>query len=323
MQSSSGQTESNQSSDLWSPNSHEQKMSLTSARNNDAGVQKNEIVIEKAPSSGWRAGIEVELKHLNGRTLMGRTRHYGPLRIQRPFWPEGNDLTHLYILHPPGGLVAGDELIQQFSIRQGAAGLVTTPAAGKVYFNGNGQLQKQITSITVSDMGSMEWLPQETILFNGAIAELNTSIDLSGSGQYAGWDIICLGRTASGEQFTQGKLTQNFSLTRDDKPLFRERLQFDAQSGVTRSLLGLNGCTIFGTFLMTLDKAPDTTELQQYLEEQNWHRETAITYKAGVFIARYLGNSSEQARTVFTHLWQKTRPFFNGRKACQPRIWNT
>ncbi|WP_419832993.1 urease accessory protein UreD [Endozoicomonas atrinae] len=296
MQSSSGEIESDQSSRLCSPESS---------------------------SSGWRAGIEVELKHLNGRTLMGRTRHYGPLRIQRPFWPEGKDLTHLYILHPPGGLVAGDELVQRFSVRKGARGLVTTPAAGKVYFNGNGQLQKQTTHITVSDSASMEWLPQETILFDGAITELDTRIELTGNALYAGWDIICLGRTASGEKFTRGQLTQHLSLTRDSKPLYLERLSFDAESELPNSLLGLHNHTVFGTVLITLENPPDLSSLHNQLVDKGWHQVTAITWRAGVFIVRYLGDSSEQARTIFTWIWETERERFNGRTGCRPRIWNT
>ncbi|WP_299732260.1 urease accessory protein UreD [uncultured Endozoicomonas sp.] len=293
---------------------------LTEAHNNDhVGLSEHQPVT----SIGWKAGISAELKQINEYTRLGKTSHYGPLRIQRPFWPEGKDLAHLYILHPPGGLVAGDELVQQFSVCKGAKGLVTTPAAGKVYFNGNGQLQKQITEISVSENGSMEWLPQETILFNGAIAELNTQIELSGNGLYAGWDIVCLGRTASGEQFIQGQLTQNLRITRDQKPIYLERLHFDAASSFTNSLLGLHGHTVFGTLLMTRDKSPDLSTLHSLLEEKEWHHVTAITWRAGVFIARYLGDSSEQARNIFTWLWEQERERFNGRSGCRPRIWNT
>lgn len=278
---------------------------------------------QAAQSEGWQAGIDIELVNFDGHTRMGRTRHYGPLRIQRPFWPEGKDLTHLYILHPPGGLVAGDELTQCFKAQKGAAGLITTPAAGKVYFNGNGRLQKQLTQLSIQDDASLEWLPQETILFNGAVTELNTTVELEGSGRYAGWDIICLGRKASGESFLQGEVTQNLLLQRDGRPLYRERLHLKAGSPLQNSLLGLNGHHVYGTFLLTLNESPDCDVLQAWLEEENWQNQLAITWRAGVMIARYLGDSPEQARNVFTALWQKLRPQFNNRPVCQPRIWNT
>ncbi|WP_062264016.1 urease accessory protein UreD [Endozoicomonas arenosclerae] len=272
---------------------------------------------------GWRAGIAVELSYHDGHTRMGRTRHYGPLRIQRPFWPEGKDLAHLYILHPPGGLVAGDELLQSFEAQEGAAGLVTTPAAGKVYFNGNGQLQKQLTSLVVQDQACLEWLPQETIIFNGAEAELNTSVELTGSGRYAGWDIVCLGRKASGEAFEQGKVIQNLQITLNDQAIYRERLELAADSSLAQSLLGLNGKHVFGSLLMTLEQDPGCEHLHEILEIHGWSNCAAITWRNGVFIARYLGSSPEQARKVFTELWRELRPKLNGRAGCTPRIWNT
>ncbi|WOG28670.1 urease accessory protein UreD [Endozoicomonas sp. 8E] len=273
--------------------------------------------------SGWRAGIAVELKYMDGHTRMGRSRHYGPLRIQRPFWPEGKDLAHLYVLHPPGGLVAGDELIQSFEAHSGASGLVTTPAAGKVYFNGNGRLQKQLTSMVVQEGACLEWLPQETIIFNGAEAELNTSVELRGNGCFAGWDIVCLGRKASGEAFKQGRVIQNLQLTRNDQPLYRERLELAADSPLTQSVLGLNGQHVFGTLIMTLEKDPGCDHLHERLEAQGGSKCAAITWRNGVFIARYLGSSPEQARTLFAWLWNELRSHLNGRQGCKPRIWNT
>lgn len=59
--------------------------------------------------SGWRAELALTLAPRHGRTVMTECRHLGPLRIQRPFYPEGA-VPHLYLLHPPGGVVGGDEL---------------------------------------------------------------------------------------------------------------------------------------------------------------------------------------------------------------------
>ena len=74
---------------------------------------------------------------------------------------------------------------------------------------------------------------------------------------------------------------------------------------------------------MTLKVAPDLTVLQEWLMNSGWHEVTAITWRAGVLIVRYLGDSSEQARVVFTGLWEVLRERFNSRKGCRPRIWNT
>ncbi len=268
----------------------------------------------------WQAGLEINLQEDNGITRLGRTRHYGPLRLQRPFWPEGRDLAHLYVLHPPGGLVAGDELRQLVTVGAGAHGLVTTPGAGKVYFNHSGHRQQQVIEINVDDQACLEWLPQETILYDGGKGSLKTDIRLSGSGQYIGWDIVCLGRQASGESFTQGHLLQTLNIYRDQCPIFCERLDFSADSLRQHCLPGLYGKSVFGTLLATVEHEPPIEEWHQQLAAG---KELSLSWRAGVFIVRYLGNSSRRARALFEQVWMLCRPLVNGRQACRPRIWNT
>ena len=65
---------------------------------------------ELDPTLHWLANYQAELVYLDDKTRLGKTSHFGPLRVQRAFYPEGNICAHLYLLHPPGGLVAGDYL---------------------------------------------------------------------------------------------------------------------------------------------------------------------------------------------------------------------
>lgn len=276
-------------------------------------------------NQNWQAGIELQLKYLDGATRLGRTRHYGPLRIQRPFYPEGKEIAHLYILHPPGGLVAGDELHQKVEALSGSRALVTTPAAGKVYFNNqnsHGRYQKQIVTINVDDKSCVEWLPQETILYRGCAAIMETTVCLKGSGGFIGWDIFCLGRTASGEIFDKGSFQQFVRIERDGVPLFRERLGFQAGSSKQNGLLGFNGCSVYGTMMATLDKEPDI-ECWHELLNTGCKPSIALTFRNGVLLVRYLGHSSAQGRDLFESVWQLCRPLVNRREACRPRIWNT
>ncbi|MGI9277552.1 MAG: urease accessory protein UreD [Endozoicomonas sp.] len=277
------------------------------------------------PETGlqWYAGLEMQLISAENCTRLGRTRHYGPLRIQRPFWPEGPELAHIYTLHPPGGLVAGDELIQQFEAGPGAAGLVTTPSAGKVYFNNSKRQQKQNIVIRVADQAGIEWLPQETILFDGADAVMSLDVQLSGKGTYIGWDILCLGRQASGESFDSGRLLQTVNLSRNGLPLFRDRLEFTAGDDRHQGLLGLHKQPVLGTMLATVNREPPVAEWHGQLVEPCASGQLSLTWRAGVLIVRYLGDSSRQARELFEKTWALCRPMVNDREACRPRIWNT
>ena len=58
---------------------------------------------------GWQAAMDLHFNGSGARTVITRRRHVGPLRIQKPFYP-GDGACHVYLLHPPGGLVGGDVL---------------------------------------------------------------------------------------------------------------------------------------------------------------------------------------------------------------------
>ena len=114
-------------------------------------------------------------------TRLVRRRHIGPLRVQRPFYPEGKTgCCHVYLLHPPGGLVSGDELRIEASVAEGGHALLTTPAAAKLYkADSHGVAWGQHTRLQVAKNAILEYLPQETIAFDGSRGEQTTTIDLA------------------------------------------------------------------------------------------------------------------------------------------------
>src|SRR5262245_44590058 len=89
------------------------------------------VQIDRHPS-GWRAELDLEFAARDGKTVLARRRHLGPLVVQRPFHPEGG-VCHLYLIHPPGGIVGGDHLSCRIAVAPAAQALLTTPAATKFY----------------------------------------------------------------------------------------------------------------------------------------------------------------------------------------------
>jgi len=73
-------------------------------------------------AQGWQAYLTLGFAHNHGKTILAHRRHSGPLTVQRPFYPEGN-VCHVYLLHPPGGVVAGDRLVIDINAATGSAGL--------------------------------------------------------------------------------------------------------------------------------------------------------------------------------------------------------
>jgi urease accessory protein len=134
--------------------------------------------------------------------VVARRRHEGPFYIQRPFHP-GDGACHVYLLHPPGGLAAGDTLDLDVEVEPGAAALLTTPAATKFY-RSDGAPSVQRQTLHVASGASLEWLPLDTILFGGSRALIETEVALEPGARFLGWEQLSLGRPLSGDCYTTG-----------------------------------------------------------------------------------------------------------------------
>ena len=286
---------------------------------------------EKIAHREWLATIALEflgktfsVTDTSAKTKLIRAKHLGPLRIQKPFYPEG-DCCHCYLLHPPGGIAAGDDLTISAELAEKSHVLLTTPSAGKVYTSdSHGHPQRQGISAKISSDSCLEWLPQETIVFSGAQVKLTNRFDLEKNGQLIGWDMVCLGRRASGEQFLQGDCTQSIEIYRDNVLLMRERTQWQGGSAALMSPWGMAGHVVSGTLFATLEVTrQQVDDWREGLAALELIGEWGISQKPGVFTARYLGASAEQGRRGFEYLWSQLRPLVNGREMCRPRIWNT
>lgn len=279
----------------------------------------------------WRALFSGEFyarPHADGQqTRMGKTVHFGPLRVQRPFYPEGSELLHLYLLHPPGGLVGGDQLSIQAHAMEGAKVLMTTPSAGKLYRNESDMQQGQEVTITIDADCAVEYLPQENIIFNGAKGTLNTRVNIQGNGLFIGWEITCLGRPEAQAFFNEGRLKQSLLVYQDGQPLFLDRLILNADDGVMQSHVGLQRKQAFATCIINRELATsDFDQLVALQEQLNRHTHTeylAVTQKPGVLIIRVLGDRAEPIRAMLEKVWALLRPVVYERESCIPRIWNT
>ena len=179
--------------------------------------------------SGWQARLDLEFSNKQttqkSKTVVSHVKHHGPLRIQRAFYPENNGTSHIYLLHPPGGVVGGDQLSINVNAQDNTNTLITTPAANKFY-RSNQRYAGQNQDIIVGDNSHFEWLPQETIVYDNAHVKARTRFELKKSASLIAWDIICLGRPAANEQFTQGHFNQHIEVWQDQQPVLIDRCHF-------------------------------------------------------------------------------------------------
>jgi len=260
----------------------------------------------------WEAELKLGLRHDGARTVLASRSHRGPLVVQRPFWPEG-DVCHLYLVHPPGGIVSGDDVRLVLDARDDAHALVTTPAATKFYRARGGEPARLSQHLTVDD-ARLEWLPQETIVFDGAEARTRTQVHLGPRARFIGWDILCLGRPASGHAFASGAIHQDFELWRDGQPVLLDLLRVRPQAGLDEPW-SFAGHTALGTLLATPARAEDVERVRS--------ADVACTLVDGVLQARTLAAGAEAVRRRLQAIWHLLRPALMSREALAPRIWAT
>jgi urease accessory protein len=280
--------------------------------------------MSSSAAAGWSAELELGFVSRAGRTVLERRRHRGPLVVQRPFVPEGPELLHTYLLHPPGGIVSGDTLSTEIVLTEGARALLTTPAATKVYRRRlDAGPTRQAQELRVGPRCSAEWLPQETILFHGAEVALHTVARLEADAVFIGWEVLCFGRPVLGERFSRGECRQRLELWRDGRPLCLERMQLRAGSPAFDSPWGLAGRPVVGTLLASPPPAMPLDDLRALCAALPSGELAAVSVLEGALVARYLGTSVERCRALFVQLWSLLRPPLLGRPAVRPRIWST
>lgn len=281
----------------------------------------------------WDARLSLKFAASDHATRLVHSEHQGPLRVQRLFYPDQGGKAHCYLLHPPGGVVLGDQLRINVDVNSGAA-LVTTPSAGRFYGVGNHkELQKQSVTLRAKD-GALEWLPQETIFFQGANAQLTTDIHVEDGADLVFWDVLVFGRPACGERFTHGKVSQALRLYQKERLVIEERMAFTAGDRFCKSRMGLNGASTVGVMLATAKASREL--LDAWLESVNIDRRTdsresveeaespfTVSQRAQILIARYLGEDAMRCRDGFAKLWRALREQSTGKRPAIPRIWNT
>lgn len=275
----------------------------------------------RPPAVGWEAHLALRFARAPGRSVLVERRHSGPLRVQKALYPEGPEVCQAIIVHPPGGIVGGDRLEIVVTAEADAHAQLTTPGAAKWYRSGGAEA-RQSTRLTAGDGATVEWMPQETLLYDGALASIATRIELAAGGCYIGWEVLTLGRTASGERFGSGRLHQTVELIRDGRLAWCERTVLNGGSPALLSGAILGAAPVFGT-MIAAGAISDDRLLAACREVSCAGGEAGVTRLPAVIVARYRGTSAIAARTYFALLWRVLRPALAGREAVPPRIWST
>ncbi len=278
------------------------------------------------PPTGWHASLSLRFAVRGQRGTLIDRRHSGPLLVQKPLYPEG-DICHVVILHPPAGLAGGDVLDIEVTVEHGAHAVLTTPGATR-WYKSRGHDAAQRVKLTLAPEARLDWLPQENILYDDARATLATELTVMPGASALGWEVVVLGRQASGESWARGSLQLATHVRSASGSLWIEQAQVDACSPLRAAAIGLHGLPVMGTLWAVgagatqeladalaadLPGEPDLVAGITRLEEPG----------QAMLLLRVLGAQLEAVRRVLVTAWTALRPCMHGVPARPLRLWAT
>jgi urease accessory protein len=274
-----------------------------------------------AQESSWRAELELSFAAREGRTILSEKSHCGPLQIQKALYPESPRVCHVALLHPPGGIAGGDSLEVGVRLGPQAHVVMTTPGATK-WYRCPRDAARQRLRFSLAAGAALEWLPRETILFDGSMVSTDLDVELAAGAQFLGWEIWCFGRRASGERWTAGGLRSSSVIRQAGRPLWSERADLAAGGGFGASPVGLAGYSVSATLVAAGAKIDSALLIAcRTMLPRDRDSRAGVTALPNVLLARYLGHSSQEAFHWFASLWRVLRPAQLGLPAVAPRLW--
>ena len=281
-------------------------------------------------SSGWHGSLQLVYAQNHNGTQLTHAGMQAPLKVQRSFYPEGSAVCHSVVLHTAGGIVGGDRLCQTIHLSKRSHALITTAAASKIYGSRGrsrtcieGQQAKQIIHIKIDTNACLEWLPQETIVFDGAIYQQDLRVELAAGGTWLGWEITRFGRSAKGERFLQGEWRSHTEIWQQGHPLWIDRQWLPGGEEIINSPHGLAAQPIVASLVWVGQTvSPEVIDKARMLwKAEERQGEAGVTQLISGLLCRYRGASSSEVKNWFMQVWQLLRQSFLGRPICPPRVW--
>lgn len=277
----------------------------------------------------WYASLKLGFGlGVNGRSVLKVREHKGPLLVQRALYPEGPDICHVAVLHPPSGIAGGDNLDIQVHVAEGANATVFAPGATR-WYKSNGRQATQTVHLHVAKGSRLDWLPLENILFEEADAVSRTFIHLDSGAAAIGWDAFQLGRVNKPNYWDVGSVATETRLLVDGKPLWIDQGIINATDSVRQSISGLSGFPVhavlwcFGPRL-EIEQYDELTKQLPWLPELRG-ASTLIPHNEheALYLVRCLGVHMEEVRAVLEQAWTYLRQQVLKTPATPLRLWAT
>ncbi len=203
-------------------------------------------------------------------------------------------LREAVLINTAGGLTDGDRLSQEVLWHEGAEGLVTTQAAERIYRSRHAPAEIH-TRLSVGAEALAFWLPQETILFNGARLTRKTEVEVDPKGRLIACESLIFGRTAMGEEVTEGSITDSWRIRSSGRLIFADTFRLEEEIAETLKRPAVaKGAKALATLLYV---GPDAEEkLQPFRELAAGQERSASSCLKGLVVTRVLADSGAELR---------------------------
>jgi len=243
-----------------------------------------------------------------------------PLRVLFPN-VAADEMPCAALVTTSGGLVGGDRLSIEAAVGAASAARVAGQAAEKVYRSTGADVTIDV-ALSAEPGGWLEWLPQETILFDGARLRRTTTVSVAGDARILAGEIVVFGRTAMGEAVHRGLLHDTWHVCRDGRGVWADALHIDDRfQHILATPAGFGGAVAAATVVYTGPDAQDhLTAVRDRLHDGDCR--AGATVVNGVLIVRFLAADALVLRDGFGGFWAWSRHRAGGWSAALPRLWS-
>ncbi len=241
-----------------------------------------------------------------------------PLRVVLPDAPD-DPIPLAILLNTAGGLVGGDRLETAIDVGPRARLVVTSQAAEKVYRSAGprGLVENRLA---VGAQGWLEWIPQETIFFNGCRFKRRMAVEVADEAQILAGEILVFGRIASGERIERGEIHDTWEIRRNGRLVWADALWLaDGIAEILGHPAGFDGALAYGTLIYVgCDAGAHVERARKILGGDGLG---AVTQLGEVMLARWLSPEPDRLRRSFARVWMGLRAGIAGLPARLPAIW--
>ncbi|URJ24359.1 urease accessory protein UreD [Candidatus Blochmanniella camponoti] len=267
---------------------------------------------------GWLGELRLNFALRGGRSVLTKCKHVGPFYVKKVFYSEHDNTPHVYLLHPPGGLVGGDKLVLDVKLESGSRALLTTPGATKFY-RSNGMYAEQKHTFRLECNTALEWVPQSSIFFPKSKVKIDTTFIIEQGSRIISFDMLCFGNLSLGTSNYPEEVDIHLKICLSDSIGLQERLRINELNCVMK----LGGFRISALLFAVPSDEKILYEVRKLITSVKHFQVGGATLLDEILVVRLLGNDNQYLKKMLHHIWCTIRPFIIGRKAMLPRIWMT